>query len=137
MNEMSEHKIIDTISSDLKLSTVEFDYLKIIRKIYNRNIPEKFLYEENELVIILKWIGTIKEGEELNINNLTINSKEKNTILNKIINSIVRTIYNEGRRTTIEFLYSVVVQVVDLLNKYLIKISVENREQKDIVKDIV
>src|SRR5271170_4425472 len=100
-------------SSNIKSSIT--DSLSYIRKIIysseEKTDPNNI--SANEIIILLKWISTITEGNKLYVKSLEITA-------NNIFNQLYRTFINtESREDTLQFLYFVENKSLEILDKYV------------------
>src|SRR5579864_6290867 len=94
---------------DIKSSIMES--LSYIRKIIYSAEKDDSEISANEIIILLKWLSTIAEGNKVYIKSLTI---AQNTMFTKLYRTFID---NESREDTLQFLYFIVNKSLEILDK--------------------
>jgi hypothetical protein len=103
---------METIDSDVKTSiTNSLLYIRGIIGSANPSNPDEI--SDNEMIILLKWISTITEGNKLYVKSLEITT---NTVFTQLYRTFIKT---ESRSDTLQFLYYIENESLKLINKYI------------------
>lgn len=102
--------VSDKENKNVKASII--DSLSYIRKIIYSDEKDNSEITVNEIIILLKWLSTITEGNKVYIKSLTITQ-------NNLFTKLYRTFINsESREDTLQFLYFIINKSLEILDKY-------------------
>lgn len=102
--------VSDKENKNVKASII--DSLSYIRKIIYSDEKDNSEITVNEIIILLKWLSTIAEGNKVYIRSLTITQ-------NNLFTKLYRTFINsESREDTLQFLYFITNKSLEILDKY-------------------
>jgi len=124
--------------TDIKTSIT--NSLSYIRKIiYSDEKSDPNNISANEIIILLKWISTISEGNKLYVKSLEITA---NSVFTQLYRTFIKT---ESREDTLQFLYFIENKSLEILDKYvndhkkgdLLKKNLVNQQANNLVNAII
>lgn len=115
--------ISDKTNRNIKTSIIQS--LSYIRKIiYSDSDKDNSEITVNEIIILLKWLSTITEGNKLYITSLTISP---NNLFTKLYRTFIKS---ESREDTLEFLYFIINKSLEILDDFNTKLNECDNENK-------
>jgi hypothetical protein len=117
-----------TIKNNLKLSIIDNKISQVSSQIPPQ-IPSVNI-DLQECVILLKWLGTLNEGEKLDISTLQI---YKNTFKN----AVYRTFWtDESRDKSLQFIYFIIDNALSLIDKLYLEYKT-NKAKKQSIENLI